>query len=147
MAGGNQPVINGLIYEWNTAGFKDGTYGLMIRSVRLDGNYTEARITVRVDNTTPPTVTPSPTSAVTATPEPTRTPLTFLTTPTVIRTATPTPSSMATPTGSGGLLSGLPIPSVDPMACLRPLAMGGAIAGAFFLLFGLLAIIKRLLGG
>lgn len=147
MAGGTQPVVNGLIYEWNTAGFKDGVYGIMVRAVRLDGNYSEARITVRVDNTTTPTPTPTATPAGTATPEPTRTPLTLPMTPTVVRTPSPTPSSLATPTGSSGMFANLPIPTIDPMACVRPLAVGGALAGAFFLLFGLLAIIKRLLGG
>lgn len=145
MGGGSQPVINGLIYEWNTAGFKDGTYGIMVRAVRQDGNYQEARITVRVDNTTPPSPTPSPTEAATATPEPTRTPLPGLPTATPQRTATPTPVAAASP--SGGMLSGLPSISVDPMACLRPLGLGAAAAGSLFLLFGLLALIRRLLRG
>jgi hypothetical protein len=33
------------------------------------------------------------------------------------------------------------------MICLRPLALGAVLAGGYFLLFGLLAVIKRLLGG
>lgn len=149
MAGGTQPVVNGLIYEWNTAGFKDGVYGLMVRAVRKDGNYKEARISVRLDNSTPPTPTASPTEAVTATPEPTRTQMPLITTPTVLRSPTPTPASVATPSQGlfQGLFAGLSLPSLDPMVCVRPLAVGAVLAGGYFLLFGLLAIIKRLLGG
>jgi hypothetical protein len=148
MAGGSQPVINGLIYEWNTAGFKDGPYGLMIRAVRLDGNYSEVRVNVRVDNTSTPTPaapTPTPTEGATATPEPTRTPFSVLPTVTPVRTSTPSP----TPTsgGSTGILSGLPSIDVDPMICVRPLATGAGITAAFFGVFALLAIIRRLLRG
>jgi hypothetical protein len=148
MGGGSQPVINGLIYEWNTVGFKDGPYGLLIRAVRLDGNYSEARVNVRVDNTSPtatPTPAASPTESATATPEPTRTPFSVLPTVTPQRTSTPAP----TPTAGGntGLLSGLPTIDVDPMVCLRPLAIGAVITAAFFGLFALLAIIRRLLRG
>ena len=148
MAGGSQPVINGLIYEWNTAGFKDGPYGLLIRAVRLDGNYQEARVNVRVDNSTPPaTPTPSasPTEGATATPEPTRTPFSVLPTVTPQRTFTPTP----TPTvgGTTDILSGLPTIDVDPMVCVRPLITGAGITAAFFGLFALLAIIRKLLRG
>jgi hypothetical protein len=41
----------------------------------------------------------------------------------------------------------MPTISFDPMVCLRPLALGAVLATGYFLLFGLLAIIKRLLGG
>jgi hypothetical protein len=148
MGGGSQPVINGLIYEWNTAGFKDGAYGLMIRAVKLDGNYLEARINVRVDNTSPvasPTPAASPTEGPTATPEPTRTPFSVLPTATAQRTATPT--TTPTPGGSTGILSGLPTVDIDPMICVRPLVTGAGIAAAFFGLFALLAIIRKLLRG
>ena len=148
MGGGSQPVINGLIYEWNTAGFKDGPYGLMIRAVRLDGNYQEARINVRVDNTSPPTPTPSPTEGApgaTATPEPTRTPFSVLPTVTAQRTSTPTPTPSSG--GSTSILSGLPTVDVDPMACIRPLLSGAGIAAGFFGLIALLAVIRKLLRG
>jgi hypothetical protein len=148
MGGGSQPVINGLIYEWNTAGFKDGPYGLMIRAVRLDGNYQEVRVNVRVDNTTPPaTPTPaaSPTEGATATPEPTRTPFSVL--PTVTPPRTSTPTSTPTAGGTTGILSGLPTIDVDPMICIRPLITGAGITAAFFGLMALLAIIRRLLRG
>jgi hypothetical protein len=148
MAGGSQPVINGLIYEWNTVGLKDGPYGLMIRAVRLDGNYQEARINVRVDNTSPvasPTPAASPTEGATATPEPTRTPFSVL--PTVTPQRTSTPSSTPTPGGSTGILSGLPSIEVDPMVCIRPLITGAGITAAFFGLMALLAVIRKLLRG
>jgi hypothetical protein len=148
MGGGSQPVINGVIYEWNTAGFKDGTYGLLIRAVSLDFNYSEARVNVRVDNTTPPvtpTLAATPTEGATATPEPTRTPFSVLPTVTPQRTSTPTPAPTAG--GSTGILSGLPTIDVDPMVCVRPLITGAGITAAFFGLFALLAIIRRLLRG
>jgi hypothetical protein len=145
MGGGSQPVINGLIYEWNTAGFKDGPYGLMIRAVRLDGNYQEVRVNVRVDNTTPPTPTPSPTEGATATPEPTRTPFSAL--PTVTPQRTLTPTSTPTVGSSTGILSGLPTIDVDPMVCIRPILSGAGIAAAFFGLIALLAVIRKLLRG
>jgi hypothetical protein len=149
MGGGSQPVINGLLYEWNTAGFKDGVYGLEVRAVQTDGNYPGAvRINVRVDNTTPPvtpTLAATPTEGATATPEPTRTPFSVLPTVTPQRTSTPTPAPTAG--GTTGILSGLPTIDVDPMVCVRPLITGAGITAAFFGLFALLAIIRRLLRG
>lgn len=145
MARGDQPITNGTLFDWNTVGFKDGTYGLLIRAVSKDGNYAEAKVTVRVDNTTPPTPTPTPTEAVTPTAEPTRTPFPL---PAATPQRTPTPTVAVTPT-SGGVLGWLPaIPSdlLDPMRCLSPLAAGGAAAAGFFLLMGMLALIRRLLG-
>lgn len=145
-AGASQPVINGLIYEWNTAGWPDGNYVIIVRAVKADGNYSEARVTVRLDNSTPPTPTAVPTEGASATPEPTRTMLPAASTATPQRTATPVAGAVV-PTPSGGLLSGLPIPTIDPTACLRPLILGGILSAGLFLVFGLLAIVKRLLGG
>jgi hypothetical protein len=149
MGGGSQPVINGLIYEWNTAAFKDGPYVLEVRAVQKDGNYPGAvRINVRVDNTTPPaTPTPSasPTEGATATPEPTRTPFSVL--PTVTPQRTTTPNSTPTSAAPTSILSGLPAIEVDPMVCIRPLLTGAGIAAAFFGLIALLAIIRKLLRG
>jgi hypothetical protein len=146
LGGGSQPIINGLIYEWNTADFKDGAYVLEIRAVQKDGNYPGAvRINVRVDNTTPPTPTPSPTEGATATPEPTRTPFSVL--PTVTPQRTATPSSTPTAAAPTSILSGLPTVEVDPMVCVRPMLTGAAIAAAFFGLIALLAIIRKLLRG
>jgi hypothetical protein len=145
IAGGSQPIINGLIYEWNTAGLKDGNYVIAIRSIKPDGNYQEVRVAVRLDNTTPPTPTSTPTESATSTPEPTRTPV-VLSTSTPQRTATPLPAT--TPLPQGGLLPGLPPISLDPTAmCLRPLLLGGAAAGGFFLLVGLLALLRGLIRG
>lgn len=143
MGRGDQTRINATLYEWNTVGFKDGTYVILLRAVSKDGNYSEARVTVRVDNTSPPTPTPTPTEGPTATPEPTRTPL-ILPGATPQRTVTPTPAT--TPRAEGGLLPGLPSISLDPTLCLRPLGIGAALIAVFFLLMGLLAIIRRLLG-
>ncbi len=143
MAGGSQPVINGLLYEWNTTGFKDGVYVIELRAVRKDGNYPKsARVTVRVDNTTPPTPIATPTEGPTSTPEPTRTTL-ILPASTPQRTATPSPA--ATPRTEGTTPSS-PTISLDATLCLRPLATGGGLVAGFFLLVGLLALIRRLLG-
>ena len=145
MARGNQPVVNGTLFDWNTAGFPDGTNGILVRAVSKDANYSEARVTVRVDNTTPPTPTATPTEAASPTPEPTRT---LLALPASTPQRTPTPAPAVTPQPVG-LLPGLPALSLDlldPMRCLGPLAAGGVVAGGFFLLIGMLALIRRLLG-
>lgn len=139
-----EPVINGVLYEWDTVGLKDGTYGLLVRAVRKDGNYREARVTVRVDNTSTPTPTATPTEAASPTPEPTRTPL-ILPGATVTRVAPPAPAITPRPV-EGSLLAGLPSISIDPTACLRPFITGAIASLAFFLFVGFMALIKRLLG-
>lgn len=139
-----EPVINGVLYEWNTLGLKDGTYGLLVRAVRKDGNYQEARITVRVDNTSTPTPTATPTEIASPTPEPTRTPL-ILPGATTTRVAPPAPAITPRPI-EGGPLAGLPSIPTDPTICLRPFITGAIASLAFFLFIGFVALIKRLLG-
>jgi len=139
-----EPVINGVLYEWNTMGLKDGTYGLLLRAVRKDGNYRETRITVRVDNTSTPTPTATPTEVASPTPEPTRTPL-ILPGATATRVAPPAPAITPRPV-EGGLLAGLPSIPTDPTLCLRPFITGAIASLAFFLFFGFVLLLKRLLG-
>ena len=90
----NQPVVNGVLWEWNTnpADYPDGNYVLRMWVVKSDGNYDEVTVPVRVDNSSTPTPSPTATGAP-VTPTPARTPTAIVVaTPAVIGiapTATP----------------------------------------------------------
>jgi hypothetical protein len=137
----NAPVVNGLLYEWNTVGLPDGIYTLRLRAVKLDGNYDETRVTVKVDNASTPT--PTPTS--TETPVPAATPTPFVTVaPAIMVVPTSTPAPTPTP---GSLL---PIPRdllslLDVQMWLRPFMGGIAVAGAVILLVAMVALLRAIL--
>jgi hypothetical protein len=153
-------VINGLLTRWDTTGLPDGSYTLRLRTVRLDGNYTESFVTqVVVANTQAlPTDTPSP--AFTEEPgavqeggfevPPTPTPTDLPPTPTIlieqpiVDTPTPRPVETSPPledpeetTSFMPQISGF---SIVPLrdACL----FGGGIMLIFFLFFGFLSALR-----
>ena len=164
------PVNNGLLGAWETAGLPDGNYSLRLRVVRQDGNYDEgfAR-NITVANRTEPTPTPTDTPAelptlpaaiegvFTPTPiaEATLTPVTVE--QPEIPTPTPKPSPSATPetdqqaavtaddsspndSSSGGL------GDVFDAASLRSaFTRGLVIAGSVFLAVGAFFGMRRLL--
>jgi hypothetical protein len=137
----NAPVVNGLLYEWNTVGLPDGVYTLRLRAVKLDGNYDETRVTVKVDNSS----TPTPTATATETPVPPATPTPFVT---VAPAITVVPTSTPAPTPTPGSL--LPIPRdllslLDVQMWLRPFLGGIAVASGVLLLAALIALIRAIL--
>ena len=128
----NTPVVNGLLWEWNTnpRDYPDGNYVLRMWVVKQDGNYDEVIIPLRVDNSATATPSPSPTSAVTATPAPSPTPILVATSVVIglAPTVTPAPTRPpATPTPLLGLDVGK---IVDPKPWLRAFTTGMALAAA-----------------
>lgn len=97
-------VTNGLLGTWDTRSVPDGTYALLLRAVRLDGNYDETAANgLLVVNTRPPdTPTPTPTEDTTVEPEATESPA-ATPTPVVVeqpQIATPTPRPALTITNT-----------------------------------------------
>jgi len=150
VGGGNQPVVNGLLYEWvtNPRDFPDGQYTIRLRAVKNDGNYDEVTVTVRVDNSSTPTpvVTPTPTpGGATPTKAPSPTPI-VVATPAVIGvvpTATPAPTRPpATPTP----LFGIDVAKiVDPTPWVQAFTTGMVLAAALIAFVFALFIARALL--
>jgi hypothetical protein len=156
----NSPVINGVLENWDTTLVPDGSYTLRLRTVRLDGNYTEAfSQQVVVANAQPlPTDTPLPTEEVVAPAvpsDPTETPTPLPPTPTVsieqpiVETPTPRPVETSAPLENPDEVTSF-IPtvtgfSVSPLrdACLY----GAGIMFGVFLLFGFLAALRMFIMG
>jgi hypothetical protein len=95
LADGRTRIINGVLLNWDTAGFPDGQYKLRLRVVKVDGNYSEAFAQeINIINSQPlPTITPIITTTTTITPTPVATKLSLTETPTntpIPPTATPT---------------------------------------------------------
>jgi hypothetical protein len=94
----NAPVINGVLETWDTTLVPDGSYTLRLRTVRLDGNYSEAFSQQVVVANTQPLPTDTPTVVQEVVPEiPTATPTDLPPTPTIaieqpiVDTPTPRP--------------------------------------------------------
>jgi hypothetical protein len=149
----NTPVINGVLETWDTTLVPDGSYTLRLRTVRLDGNYTEAfSQQVVVSNTQSlPTDTPTVASVEEIVPGiPTETPTPLPPTPTVIVeqpiVETPTPRAIETtePLEDPNELTSF-VPTVTGFA-LSPLKdaciYGAGIMLSVFLLFGFLAALR-----
>lgn len=144
----NQMVTNGQLAVWDTTQVPDGSYTLRLRVVRVDGNYSEARVVqIIVANTRPAEPTPSPTPSVEPTPTVTPTPLPP--TPTIVieqpalptsPPATPTPTPKPLPTVASGP-SGIQL-DTGPLktACLY----GAGISIGVFLIFGFLIAFRNL---
>ncbi len=147
VAGGNQPVVNGLLYEWktNTRDFPDGVYTIRLRTVKIDGNYDEVTVSVRVDNSSTPTPTTTPTRAPTPTPAFSPTPI-VVATPVVIGVA-PTPTPAATrPAATPTPLFGIDIARiVDPTPWVRAFTTGAVLALAVIAFVIALFIARALL--
>lgn len=146
------PVISGVLETWDTTQIPDGSYTLRLRTVRLDGNYTEAfSQQVVVSNAQPiPTDTPlvPPTTApVEVVPGiPTETPTPLPPTPTIsieqpiVETPTPRPVETSAPLEDPAENTSF-IPTVTGFS-LNPLRdaclYGAGVMFGVFLFFGFL---------
>ncbi|MBE7469423.1 MAG: hypothetical protein DPW09_24625 [Anaerolineae bacterium] len=156
----NTPVINGVLETWDTTLVPDGSYTLRLRTVRLDGNYTEAfSQQVVVANTQPlPTDTPVPTEEVEVivpAGPPTETPTPLPPTPTVsieqpiVETPTPRPVETSAPLQDPDeVTSFIPTVSGFSLTPLRDACIYGAgVMLGVFLLFGFLAALRTFIMG
>jgi hypothetical protein len=155
----NTPVINGVLENWDTSLLPDVSYTLRLRTVRLDGNYTEAfSQQVVVANAQPlPTDTPLvPTEEVIVPPSvPTETPTPLPPTPTVsieqpiVETPTPRPVETSAPLEDPDEVTSF-VPTVTGFS-LSPLRdaclYGAALMFGVFLLFGFLAALRTFIMG
>lgn len=143
-----QPVVNGLLWEWNTnpRDYPDGAYVLRLWVVKADGNYDEVTVPMRVDNSSTPTatatVTPPP-----RTPTPAVSPTAItVATPVVIgaqSTATPAPTR---PPASPTPLFGIDVAKiVDPLPWVRALTTGMVLAASVIAFIIALFIARALL--
>ncbi len=151
------PVINGVLETWDTTLVPDGSYTLRLRTVRLDGNYSETfSQQVVVANTQPiPTDTPPPTTEQVVPSIPTETPTPLPPTPTVsieqpiVETPTPRPVETSAPLENPDEVTSL-VPTVTgfSFAPLRDACLYGAgIMLSVFLLFGFLAALRIFIMG
>lgn len=150
VSGGNAPVVNGVLYEWNTnpRDYPDGGYVLRVRAVKLDGNYDECKVAVRVDNSVTATPTgpasPTPGPATTPTRAVSPTPITVAT-PAVIGLASPTPAVTPRPAATATPFLGINISNiVDPKPWLRSFATGAILALAIVAFVGALFLARAL---
>jgi hypothetical protein len=144
----NTPVVNGLLWEWNTnpRDYPDGNYVIRMWVVKADGNYDEVMVPVRVDNSTTPTPLPTrttppttPTIAVSPTPIVVATPVVIG----LLPTSTPAPTRpAATPTP----LFGIDVPKlIDPTPWVRAFSTGMVLAVAVIAFVFALFIARALL--
>lgn len=158
-------VIDGLLGTWDTTALPDGTYSLLLRVVRQDGNYDEAyQRGLVVANQAPEQPTPAPTPAELPTLPapvggPTPTPTVELS-PTAVAiqqpeiptpTPRPSPSPTATPDGAaasadqaGDVALSLG-DSFDTQSLRGAAATGLAYTGGAFLAVGMFFGVKKLL--
>lgn len=155
----NTPVINGVLQSWNTTLTPDGSYTLRLRTVRLDGNYTEFFVQQVVVSNTQPVATATPTPApvqeevVPAAPTETPTPLpptpTVLVEQPIVNTPTPRPVETSAPLEDPAETTSF-IPTVTGFS-LSPLRdaciYGAGIMLSVFLLFGFLAALRTFIQG
>jgi len=150
------PVIDGVLETWDTTLFPDGSYTLRLRTVRLDGNYSEFFVQqVVISNAQPiPTETPSvtPTSDIVT---PTITPTDLPPTPTIVIEQpivdTPTPRPVATsaplenPDENTSFIPTVSDFSIIPLrdACLY----GAGIMLSIFVLFGFFSALRMFIMG
>lgn len=150
------PVIDGVLETWDTTLFPDGSYTLRLRTVRLDGNYSEFFTQqVVISNAQPiptdtPTATPTSQSVV-----PTITPTDLPPTPTivieqpVVDTPTPRPietsSPLENPDENDSFIPTVSDFSVVPLrdACLY----GAGIMLSIFVLFGFFSALRMFIMG
>src|SRR5262245_6744794 len=156
------PVVNGWLVTWDTTTVPDGSYTLRLRTVRLDGNYTEFFVQqVVVANTQAlPTDTPTP-GAVESPPSepefvtPTVTPTDLPPSPTIVidqpivDTPTPRPVETSTPLENPDENQSF-IPTVTGFS-LTPLRdaclYGGLLMIGIFVLFGFLSALRMFILG
>ncbi len=135
------PVVDGLLGVWDTTKVPDGSYAIRLRVARRDGNYVEVFVRNLVVANLAPVPTPIPTPLAH---EPTPTPIPP--TPTVIIEFPPTPTPFPTPT-----FPPTPVPvrtegfAFNPGRLLSSFCYGMGIAGAFFMFFGFLFLLRTLI--
>jgi hypothetical protein len=150
------PAVDTVLETWNTALVPDGSYTLRLRTVRLDGNYTEFFAQQVVVSNAQPLPTDTPTPAPTSVSSPTSTPTDVPPTSTividqpVVDTPTPRPVETSAPLqdpeeGGGSFIPTFSGFSVFPLrdACLY----GAGVMLSVFLLFGFLSILRLFLKG
>jgi 1A family penicillin-binding protein len=119
-----EPVQDGLLARWRTRMLENGVHSLRVVVFDHQGNSTESRVQVVVNNPPPPTSTPVPTETPMPTVHPTWTPAPMSTPtptlgprPTDVPTATYTPSEPATPTPTA---TPSPTPTETPTETVEP---------------------------
>jgi len=152
----NTPVINGTLETWDTTLVPDGSYTLRLRTVRLDGNYSEAFSQQVVVANTQALPTDTPTVVQEVVPAiPTATPTDLPPTPTIaieqpiVDTPTPRPIETTAPLEDPDEVTSF-IPTVTGFS-LSPLRdaclYGAAIMLSIFLLFGFLVALRTFIMG
>jgi len=137
-----EPVIDGILAQWDTTSLPDGVYTLRLQAVKNDGNYQEYFVRQLVVANKRATETPTPT----ASPEPTRGPS---------PTAGPTPTlAILQPTAALALPTPTPTP-VRPQRQAMPqlpvanwgeaFCMGAGTMVAIFAVVGLVFGLRRYL--
>ncbi len=136
------PVVDGVLVQWDTTLLPDGVYTLRLQAVKMDGNYQEYFARQVVVTNKRPTETPTPqprpeeTREPTATPGPTAT-LAFLQPTSVMAQPTATPTPVRAQRAS---LPQLPVASWREAVC-----MGAGTMGAIFVVLGLVFGLRRYL--
>ncbi|HXF86226.1 MAG TPA: hypothetical protein VNK49_12640 [Anaerolineales bacterium] len=128
-----QPTVDSTLAVWDTALITDGEYILRLRVNLTDGTFTEATVSVRVQNDAP---LPSPTLTATSTPAEimAQVPTPFL----IVPSPTSTPTQRPTPT----LLPTNPA-SLNQTAIYTSLGRGALAAIAFFVFAAILLRLRR----
>ena len=151
------PVVDGVLETWDTTLFPDGSYTLRLRTVRLDGNYSEFFTQQVVISNAQPIPTDTPTATPTSQfVNPTITPTDIPPTPTIVieqpivDTPTPRPVETSAPLENPEDDGSSIIPtvrgfSVIPLrdACLY----GVGIMLSLFVLFGFLSALRMFIMG
>lgn len=138
------PVIDGVLVQWDTTALPDGVYTLRLTVVKMDGNYQEYYVRqIVVTNKRPtetPTAAPQPTLEETPGPSPTPGPtvtLPFLQPTSVMAQPTATPTPVRAQRAS---LPSLPVATWREAVC-----MGAGTMGAIFVVVGLVFGLRRFL--
>lgn len=130
----NQPVVNGLLWEWNTnpRDYPDGNYVLRMWVVKGDGNYDEVTVPLRVDNSTTATPSPAATPSRLLTPTPAVSPTPIVIATSVVIGVQPTATVAPTrPAATPTPLFGIDVAKiVDPAPWVRAFTTGMVIAAA-----------------
>lgn len=138
------PVVDGVLVQWDTTGVPDGVYSLRVTAVKTDGNWQEGPVRQVVVANKKATETPTPTLEPTpkATPGPSPTPgptvtLAFLQPTSVMAQPTATPTPVRAQRAS---LPQLPIATWREAAC-----MGAGTMAAIFVVLGMVFGLRRFL--
>jgi hypothetical protein len=153
------PILDGVLQNWDTTQTPDGSYTLRLRTVRLDGNYTEFFAQqVVVANSQPlatdtPAVTPTPGDIPAGPPTPTPTDLpptpTIVIEQPIVDTPTPRPVETSAPLQDPDEnQSFIPTVSGFSLTPLRDACLyGGGLMLSLFLFFGFLSALRLFING